>query len=68
MLHINLTPSLPYPSIACYENHFLYATGTSTLHIFVYMRVVSMIIVKGQNSLNLICSGMKELTFSRFIP
>ena len=32
------------------------------------MRVGSTIIVKGQNSLILICYRMKELTFSRFIP
>ena len=32
------------------------------------MRVVSTIIVKGQNSIILICSIMKELTFPRFIP
>ena len=31
------------------------------------MRVVSMTIFKGQNSIILICSIMKELTFPRFI-
>ena len=75
MLHIKYQGSRPCgfltPSVARYENRFLCATGTSTAcgkHIIVYMRVVSTIIVKGQNSLILICSRMKELTFSRFIP
>ena len=36
-------------------------------HLVVNMRVISMIIVKRQHSLILICSRMKELTFSRFI-
>ena len=35
--------------------------------MIVYMRVLSMIIFKGQNSIILICSIMKELTFPRFI-
>ena len=33
----------------------------------VYMRVVRTIIFKGQNSIILMCSIMKELTFPRFI-
>ena len=36
-------------------------------HGVVYMRVVSTIIFKGQNSTILMCSIMKELTFPRFI-
>ena len=56
-------------TLTSYENRFLYATGTSTARgkHFVYMHVISTIIVKEQNSLILICSRMKELTFSRFI-
>ena len=33
-------------------------------HVVVYMHVISMVVVKGQNLLILICYRMKELTFA----
>ena len=59
-----LTPSLPL------QYCFLYASTSSVVrdkHGVVYMRVVSTIIFKGHNSIILICSKMKELTFPRLI-
>ena len=52
------------------EYRFLYASTLSVVrgkHGVVYMGVVSTIIFKGLNSIILICSIMKELTFPRFI-
>ena len=42
-------------------------SGARVKQGIVYMRVVSTIIFKGQNSIILMCSIMKELTFPRFI-
>ena len=58
------------PSNARGEYCFLYVSTPSFArgkHSVVYVNVVSTIIFKGQNSIILICSIMKELSFPRFI-
>ena len=55
-----LTPSLPLPIRQ-------YPERCSGKQIVVYMRGVSTITFKGQNSIIPICSIMKELTFPGFI-
>ena len=65
-----LTLSLSYPKLCSLWIPLpirQYPKRCLCLHIVVYMRVVSRIIVKGQNPITLICFIMQELTFPRFI-